>query len=268
MAWLQYPGGTLFLATAVFVWILGFVVPAALGSQGGRNAVDALEVAMSEPFHKRALPFVLFVVPFALWSARPTLSPLPIVPDRTASATTPAAVVTKMPCVTTPQTTAPFSEDILDGGPLVLPERSACPPDYDLVEWARTHVPIDAVFAIDRWNPHLPSVFMPQRVVVFPQLEASFEREQELFGTYYRFYDERIRTHGLQPFFNAVETPSERTAFIEALGVTHVLIDPAYYDEMRPVLDGLPGQYALRYDRAGWAVYEVIGAVLERSEDV
>ena len=263
VAWLQYPGWGLFLVAAAFVWMLGFVVPAALASSRGRDAVDALQGAMSEPFYKRALPFALFIVPFVLWSARPTLSPLPVAPDRTASARTPRAVVTQVPCVTIPQSPAPFSEDILDGGSLVLPARSACPPDYDVIEWARSHVPLDAVFAIDRWNPHLPSVFMPQQVVVFPQLEASFEREQELFGTYYRFYDERIRTSRLQPFFNTVETPSERTAFIEALGVTHVLVGPAYHDEMRPVLDGLSGQYALRYDRAGWAIYEVIGTASE-----
>ena len=84
VAWLQYPGWTLFLATAVFAWMLGFVVPVALASSGGRNAADSLEMAMSEPFYRRALPFTLFIVPFVLWSARPTLSPLPVVPDRPA----------------------------------------------------------------------------------------------------------------------------------------------------------------------------------------
>ena len=268
VAWLQYPGWTLFLATAVFAWMLGFVVPVALASSGGRNAADSLEMAMSEPFYRRALPFALFIVPFVLWSARPTLSPLPVVPDRPAGVGTPRAMVTQMACVTTPQVPAPYSEDILDGGPLMLAERTACPPDYDVIEWSRAHVPNDAVFAINRWNPHLPSVFMPQRVVVFPQLEVSFEREQELFGTYYRFYEERMRTHGLQPFFNAVETPAERAAFIEALGVTHVLVDPAYYDEMHAVLDEFPDQFAMRYDRAGWAVYEVMSNTFERNGGV
>ena len=77
-----------------------------------------------------------------------------------------------------------------------------------------------------------------------------------------------MRTHGLQPFFNAVETPVEREAFVKALGVTHVLVDPAYYDEMHAVLDEFPDQFAMRYDRAGWAVYEVMSNTFERNGGV
>ena len=31
----------------------------------------------------------------------------------------------------------------------------ACPRDYAVIEWVRGHVPMDALFAINRWNPHL-----------------------------------------------------------------------------------------------------------------
>jgi hypothetical protein len=258
VTWLQYPGVVLFLGTAAFVWMLGFILPAALASPRGRHAVASFETAMGDPFYRRALPYALFMIPFALWSARPTLSPLPAGSQTPAGAATPTALIAQMPCVTTEQRPAPFSEDILGGEPLLLPERTACPPDVDVIEWVRDHVPVDAVFAIDRWNPHLPSVFMPQQVVVFPQIVVSFEEEHELFGSYYRFYDERIRKNRLQPFFNSIETPAERAAFVEALGVTHVLVDPIYYDEMRPVLDALPQQFALKYSNAKWAVYEVL----------
>jgi len=64
--------------------------------------------------------------------------------------------------------------------------------------------------------------------------------------------------HRVQLFFNSVETPAERAAFVNALAVTHVLVDPMYYDEMRPVLDLLPEQFALRYANAKWAVCEVV----------
>jgi hypothetical protein len=95
-------------------------------------------------------------------------------------------------------------------------------------------------------------------VVVYPQVVQTFENEEELFAPYYRLYSERIRESRVQPFFNAVETPAQRSAFIDRLDVTHVLVDPAYYREMRQVLDQLPGQYALRFSEAEWAVYEVL----------
>ena len=100
---------------------------------------------------------------------------------------------------------------------------------------------------------------MPQQVVVYPQVEVTFEDEHELFGgllPVLRRADADQRR--VQPFFNSVETPAERAAFVDALGVTHVLVDPAYYDEMRPVLDALPEQFALRYREGEWAVYEVL----------
>ena len=101
---------------------------------------------------------------------------------------------------------------------------------------------------------------MAAQVVVYPQVEMTFEDEHELFGAYYRYYDDRMRTRRVQPFFNSVETPEERTAFVAGLGVTHVLVDPAYYEEMRAVLDQLPEQFALRYREGEWAVYEVLPA--------
>jgi hypothetical protein len=196
------------------------------------------------------------MIPLALWSWRPTLSPLtttgaPAIAD-------PAAMIAQLPCLTTHARPAPFSEDVLNGEALMLPERTSCPPDRAVVEWIRTNVPIDAVFAIDRWNPYLPSVFIPQQVVVYPQVEVTFENEDELFASYHAFYSERLRASRAQPFFNSVETPQDRAAFINALGVTHVLVDPAYYREMREVLDQLPGEYALRFSEAEWAVYEVL----------
>ena len=119
-------------------------------------------------------------------------------------------------------------------------------------------MPVEAVFAVDRWTPYPPQLFMSQQAVVFPTLDASFIREDALFRDYYRVFEERVRRYRAQPFFNAVETPGERSAFVKTLGVTHVLVSPVHYGELRPVLDGLPEQFALRYDHAQWAVYEAI----------
>ena len=253
---LQYPGWVWFVAAAASVWVLGFAIPAALASAGGARFADALSAQAAAPFYRHAIPFALMLVPFALWSARPTLSPLPLRDRSTAS--TPSALVASLPCIRTGQRPAPFSEDLLEGEAVILPARESCPPAPGVIRWVNQNISADAVFAINRWNPYLPTVFMPQQVPIYPQVEVTFEDEHELFGAYYRYYDDRMRAHRVQPFFNSVETPAERAAFVDGLGVTHVLVDPAYYREMRAVLDGLPGQFALRFSGGEWAVYEVL----------
>jgi hypothetical protein len=148
---------------------------------------------------------------------------------------------------------ARFAED-----EIVLPERTVCPPDPAVVEWVRANVPVDAVLAVDRWTPFPPQVFMPQQAVVFPTLDASFIREDALFADYYRLFEERMRRYRAQPFFNTTESPEERAAFVDELGVTHVLVGPADSVDLRPILDGLPRQFARRYESAQWAVYEAL----------
>lgn len=269
--WFQYPEMLLLLGTAVFVWLLGLIVPAALAFSQDGQALASLEAAMGEPFYRRALPYALLIVPFALWSARPALSPLPLIKERPASISTPRALITQLSCETTPRTPAPFAEELLPGVEVMLEERTTCPPDYEVIEWVRAHVPVEAVFAIDLWNPYMSPLFVPQQIVAFHSFGSEFGNQKELFKNYYRFFDERMRQSRVQPFFNSVETPEERAAFIGGLGVTHVLVDPAYYDEMRPVLDGLPLQFTLQFARAKWAVYAATGgariADVERSID-
>ena len=253
-AWLQYPGMLLLVVTGVLIWALAIVLPAGLATRRGLTIISSLESALDRPFYRFAVPYALFIVPFALWSALPTLSPLPMTPMPPAGrADTPNAMISQIPCVTTPRMPARFAEE-----EVILPERTTCPPDRDVIEWVRSHVPTAGVFAVDRWTPYPPQVFMPQQAVVFPTLDASFIREDSLFREYYGLFEERVRRYRVQPFFNAVETPTERAAFVKALGVTHVLVSPAHYGELRPILDGLPAQFALRYDHAQWAVYEAI----------
>jgi hypothetical protein len=242
---MQYPGVLLFAAAALFVWAIGFLVPLGLGSSAGQRVAAEFESVLAKPFYTRFLVWACFMIPFALWTARPTLSPW-------------SAPAAELPCLSTDARPAPFSEDLLDGEAVMLPERTSCPPDPVLVEWIRRNVPADAVFAIDRWNPYLPSVFVPQQVVVYPQVEVTFENEDRLFAPYHRFYSERVRTSRVQPFFNSIETPAQRAEFVNTLGVTHVLVDPAYFNEMRAALDELPNEYALRFSEGEWAVYEVL----------
>ena len=152
---------------------------------------------------------------------------------------------------------APFSADLMGGEPLVLFDVYSCPPTQALIAWMAQHVPENAVLAINRWNQYLPTVFVTPQVVVFPGAEPVFANERLLFEKYYAFYERTIRTYGTQPFFNAIERSSDRAVFLRTLGVTHVLVDPAYYFEMRRVLDGLPELVKIRYADGRWAVYEV-----------
>ena len=252
LGWLQYPGFALSFLTAAFVWALGFGVPILLTSARGLGAVARFQSAIDEPFHRHIVPYALFVLPFAILTARPTLSPLMAAPTLPAGPDTPAALSGRVPCVTTPSTA--FR---IQSGDVVLPERTMCPPDRSLVEWVRGHVPVDAVFAVDRFTAYAPQVFMPQQAVVFPAFDATFIDEGELFGEYYRFFDDRMERDRVQPFFNSIETPAERAAFVQSLGVTHVLVNPPYYADLRAALDAMPDQFARRYNQNGWAVYEV-----------
>jgi hypothetical protein len=253
LAWLQYPGLSLFVATAALTWAFGFVVPVALASSRGRRSVASLRSALDAPFYRSAVPYVFFMIPFTVLTARATLSPLTAAPSLPGGrADTPASMVTRIPCVTTTGAAARFA-----ASGEVVPERTTCPPDRDLTEWVRQNVPADGVFAVDRWTAYAPQVFMPQQAVAFPALDAAFHNEDRLFSDYYRFFDERMQRDRVQPFFNSVETAAERNAFVDALGVTHVLVDPPYYAELRTALDALPELFTLRYDRAQWAVYEV-----------
>ena len=245
--WMQYPAMPVFVGTIVVVWALAFVVPGLLASIRGRQALTSLDAVMREPFYRYAAPFALFVVPFAIASARPTLSPMTIGAEPARAATTPAGTLSQISCVTTPRLAVPVGDERLTDDPVIVPERTTCPPDPALVAWVNAHVPPEAVFAIDMLNPFLPALFMPQQIVAYPIAAGPvLVRQNELFEPYYRFFDDRMRQHREQPFFNTVETLAERMAFISALGVTHVLVDPAYYDALCPVLDALPAQFALQ----------------------
>ena len=250
---LRYPGAAVAVTTVIVVGVMAFLLPLAVPSLVGAGT------PLRPGAHLAAC--VLFLVPFATWSARPELSPLSLAPMPPAGiAPTPRALVEQTPCVTRAELQAPFTEEYFEEGPLVVRDAVACPPPVALLKWAREHLPPDAVLAIDRWNHYLPTTFMPQQVIAFPGFERALANEQDLFPAYYRFYRASLTARRVQPFFNDVESPAERAAFLRALGVTHVLVDPPYYDTMRAALDPLPELVTLKYAQAGWAVYEVAEA--------
>ena len=183
--WIQYPGLFLFVGTALFVSVLGFVAPMALISARGRETRTSLETALRAPFHRHALPLMLFIIPFALWTAQPSASPLTVALAKPAGHwDTPRAMMERLPCVTLGRVQARFTEELFLDDPVMLPERTMCPPDVSVIEWMQAQVRVDAVFAVDRWYGYPTAMFSPQQVDVFPTFDASFVEEDRLFEEY------------------------------------------------------------------------------------
>jgi hypothetical protein len=162
-----------------------------------------------------------------------------------------------MECVTQEEVSPNLGETYQHGEPVTLRGLTSCPPSRELAEWVETHVPTGAVFAMNRWSLFQPTMYLPQQVVALSGSEFSLPMEDLLNPGYAQAYRESMRDRGVQPFFNDQETADQRGTFIRELGITHVLVDPMYYDSMRRVLDGLPQLVSLRYADGRWAVYEV-----------
>ena len=167
----------------------------------------------------------------------------------------------QMNCMTRSRMAAPFTDRDVPDGPLVLNDVKQCPPDVELWEWVNANVPAEAVLTINRFNYPLPSEFFPQQVDVFPGFERAFADEEGFFKRYYARYHEAIRKYRDQPFFNTRETDEERMAFLDSVGATYVLLDPALYDRLEPIFSRMPGLERL-YAKNGWAVYAVRRASL------
>lgn len=146
--------------------------------------------------------------------------------------------------------TPPGMETIVVSGLL------SCPPSEALMRFAETGLSVHAVLAVDKYDEYSPAMFMPQQMNTWPGEGDGLLNQRELFARYFRFYDAAVARHGEQPFFNMNETTDERSAFLQGLGITHVLVNPRFHAAMTPLLDGLPGSYRRRFDDGRWAVYE------------
>jgi hypothetical protein len=99
-------------------------------------------------------------------------------------------------------------------------------------------------------------VFFPQQFVGWSGMERNFLNPEELFAPYLRFYRRALAVHGVQPFFNDKETDAERRQFVDDLGITHVLVDPAFHDVVVPALRD-NAMFEKQYDAGEWAVFRV-----------
>ena len=131
-----------------------------------------------------------------------------------------------------------------------------CTPPFALVEFMRAEVPIDAVLAADTHENYAPTLFMPQQIVIW---SGGFQliNSGQLFAGYFGHLARAKAASLDQPFFNDHETRAQRLAFIRDLRVTHVLVTPRLYREMKAALARDVDLFVPRYDNGAWALYEV-----------
>ncbi len=149
---------------------------------------------------------------------------------------TPASLVASMPCSNT----------------------GDCPPPPALIRLAHEHVSADSLFAVDRHERYQPALFMPQQMVVWTGGTDSLLEPETIFPRYFAYLKSAQDASADQPLFNRSETRKDREAFLQNLGVTHVLLDPPLYALMKPVFAADADLLVPRYDDGQWALYEVV----------
>jgi hypothetical protein len=173
-----------------------------------------------------------------------------------ASMKTPAVLFAHLGgCVPQPSVRLPFQPagiEPVETGPFTI-----CPYSESLLRWAREHIRPDAVVATSKINPYPISVYLPVRMVAWPSVELTYHNETRALETYYRFWDASLRKHRSQPFFNAAESTEERRAFLDALGVDFVVVDPHHHAMLAPELEQHPQLLRRVFNEGEWSVYEV-----------
>jgi len=247
--WRRYPTAAILVATALGLWATGFVLPWVVARASTLRSADFNRFAEA-PFYRYAGPCACLVVPFVFLTLSAQALPLwQLLSEPAGQVPTPSAAIRMHECAITAEVPQHDAVRGTTGPPTTKP----CPPAPEVVSWIRANVPVNGVFATNRWNGFLPTTFVPQQVAAF----SGLSNEGEIFPAYVRLYRVSMDTHGVQPFFNIVESTQERRTFLKTLGITHVLVDPAYYSELLPVFDGLPEIFSRRYADGRWAVYEV-----------
>ena len=131
-------------------------------------------------------------------------------------------------------------------------------PSLRLMRWAESNLSVDSVLTMNSFNGWGPATFLPQQCVAWPAVSSlNLSYVKDIFPRYYDWMDRVMATYRTQPFFNDLEAPHDRRAYLRDLRVTHVLLDPAYYDLMKRILEAEPETYRAVYDDGQWAVFAV-----------
>ena len=189
----------------------------------------------------------------ALASWNTVSSPIAALSEPTFS--TPAALLAASGCKEDDSYTVAYTPPGM--APIEVSGLLSCPPPAPLIRFAESELSAHAVLAVDKYDEYSPAMFMPQQMNTWPGEGDGLLNQRELFAPYFRFYDAAIRRHGEQPFFNTKDTDDERSAFVQGLGITHVLVNPRFHATMTALLARFPDQYRRRYDDGRWAIYEV-----------
>jgi hypothetical protein len=232
------------------------------GARGDRWAA-ALRPASPRPIWKGI--FLLLLLFTAVASGEPHRSPLALHAVTTAISPfpmtmpvflTPRTMMDDLPCIRSEAGSLPVRHLDLTASLLQEPVVS-CPPSYRLVRWAKGSLPPDAVLVANAWNVYAPSPYFPQHV--FSGLPARSGVDPKLiYPDYYQRFERAWRSRGVQPLFNDVESLEDRLAFLGPLGITHLVVDPMYYEQMRTTLGRWPETFRPIYDDGRWAVFAVV----------
>jgi hypothetical protein len=136
-------------------------------------------------------------------------------------------------------------------------ELDRCAPPPSLIQFVRTEISPEAIFAVDYRQVHEPTLFLPQQVNVWSGASDGLIDPEPIFPVYFKYLERAHAASLEQPFFNDRDTRSERLAFIRDLAVTHLLITPRVYRMMTEVLARDRDIFVSRYDDGRWALYEV-----------
>ncbi len=220
-----------------------------------RTARAPVEAATSEPEVPRTTSAiaVALTVCAAVVSWNAASSPVAALSQPTFA--TPAALLASSGCKEDDSYTVAYTPPGMT--PFDVSGLLSCPPSAPLIHFAESELSAHAVLAVDKYDEYSPATFMPQQMNTWPGEGDGLLNQRQLFAPYFRFYDAAITKYGEQPFFNTKETDEERAAFVQGLGITHVLVNPRFHATMTPLLDGSPNKYRRRYDDGRWAIYEV-----------
>jgi len=141
---------------------------------------------------------------------------------------------------------------------VVFSATSEVPPE-SLVRWATNNMRADARLAVNTFSFYSPSTFLPFRTAALPLTQTlNFYYLADMMPEFLRQLDGSVAAKRPQPFFNGDDSYEERREFLSKLDVTHVVVDPMLYSDLKPKLQNLPQLLRPQYDDGRWAVYEVV----------
>ena len=135
-----------------------------------------------------------------------------------------------------------------------FPAVRTCVPSLNYVMWLRENVAKNDVLALNILNKWWHQPFVDSRSTFW---SYQFIDSWRLFDRYFTVGRKASVERGEQPYFGPSESSDERLAALEALDVTHVILDPDVYDDVIRQYRSDHAHYSVLYDDNHWAVIAV-----------